>query len=174
MVLAKFHPALTFWGFGARESFGYLGLCTARDLFISGEFSRARWPWGTPSVSQMHQVDGTNRVYSTYIICSQWLLRQVGSFNTKNLGEISMCTQRALGASRYWGGTPNSRISGNKPQKWRDLEQYIILDTRNFFWFQKLKKFRPDENFQKQVFFLFYRNILGSTILMIEVRQIRL
>ena len=53
-------------------------------------------------------------------------------------------------------GTPNSRISGKKPRKRRDLEQYIILDTRNFFWFQKLKKFRPDENFQKQVFFLFF------------------
>ena len=52
-------------------------------------------------------------------------------------------------------GYPYPQIVDQNPQKWRDLEQQIILDIRNFLWLQKLEKFRPGENMKKQVLFLF-------------------
>ena len=40
------------------------------------------------------------------------------------------CFVPMLGVTR---GTPSHRKINHKPQKWRDLEQYIILDTKNIF-----------------------------------------
>ena len=42
--------------------------------------------------------------------------------------------------------TPTLKISRQTPRKWRDLEQYIILDTRNFLQLQKLTKLQRVEN----------------------------
>ena len=62
MVFGNFHPATTFRDFGARKSFGYLGLCTARDLFISGVYDQLFGPMGYPTCAPRHQVEGKKQV----------------------------------------------------------------------------------------------------------------
>ena len=62
LVFSYFRPAETFQVFGARESFGYLGLSTARDLFISGGFDIYLRVWGTSTRALRYRVEGKKRV----------------------------------------------------------------------------------------------------------------
>ena len=56
-------------------------------------------------------------------------------------------------------GTPDLVEGLKKPQKWRDLGQYVFLDTKFFIQLQKLRKLWTNE---KKVFLVAKKTFFGE------------
>ena len=82
MVLGNFHSAQTSRVFGAGKYFWYLGLSTARDLFISGEFSPLPVTLGYPLGVPKAPSKAKNRIRVMILRVVNSILR--AGFYTKN------------------------------------------------------------------------------------------